>query len=248
MSDADVLGAGTGAGPSGQTFRPEPAAFVPGAQWIKLVSGSISVSAAIAVPNGSFLHNDGVNNGIVGPQDGAIIFLAGIDSTKDGGQRIFIWDANSLATGDQVNIYNPWLDGGTPGRWRRLGGSASVTVPRSAAVSLVANTPAVVASLLVPAGDWDAYGTLYLAQSAPGLIQSATGFITTASSFSFDDGLYGANRISFAPGGSAIREVLPLGPIELSSAVPAVVNMWAMPDFGSGTVTGYGTIYVRKAL
>lgn len=249
MSDADVLGAGTGAGPSGQTaFRPEPAAFVPGAQWVKLVSGSISVSAAIAVPNGAFLHTDGVNNGIIGPQDGAIIFLAGINTTKDGGQRIFMWDANSLAGGDQVNIYNPWVDNGTPGRWRRLGGSDGIVVPRSAGVALSDLVLATVAALIVGPGDWDVYGTLYVAASSPGIITGLTAILGTITNFDFDDGDFGKTRLSFSGGGAHIRQAIPVGPIRVSSPTPVIISLYGMADFASGTVTAYGNMYTRKAL
>lgn len=253
MSDADVLGAGTSGGPSPvtpgtQPFTPEPAAFIPGAQWVNLVSGSLSISSAISVPNVAFLRPARGNNGIVGPQEGAVIFLDGIATPRDGGQRALIWDATSVVADDGVGNFNPWVIAGTPGRWRRLGGRGTTTVPQSAGPFLASGVLTPIVSTAVPPGEWDIYGTLYFNQSVPGLVNEITALLSPDGSFDYSLGLPGVTRISFAAGGSFDREIIPVGPLDMENTVNTVMTMWARADFPSGTVQGYGSIYIRKAV
>lgn len=249
MSDADVLGAGTGAGPTGPSFRPEPAAFVPGAQWVNLVSGSLSISSAIAVPDVTFLRPAAGNNGVVGPQTGAVVFLAGLAEVKDGGQRVLIWDDNSVLADNGVNVFNPWVVTGTPGRWRRFGDNASVSVPLSAGVALTTLTLTQVASIVIAPGDWDVYGTAQFSMSSPGILTGMTGMLATSSAaFNFDDGSLGKSRVSPGVAGVHIRQALPIGPLPVLNTTFTPMNLYVMAEFGSGSVIGYGNIYIRKAL
>jgi hypothetical protein len=87
--------------------------------WYELVVGNINPSAADTVPNVTYIQPVGEQPGLTGSLDGEIIYLAGLNSRLDGGQKFLMWDEASLAVQDLVNIFNPWplSTPGIPGRW-----------------------------------------------------------------------------------------------------------------------------------
>jgi hypothetical protein len=76
--------------------------------WYELVVGNVNPSAADTVPNVTYLQPTGDQPGLTGSLDGEIIYLAGLNSRLDGGQKFLMWDEASLAVQDLVNIFNPW--------------------------------------------------------------------------------------------------------------------------------------------
>ena len=91
---------------------------VPMLGWYDVTTGNVQVSSFLSVPNASFLSSpDGVNAGLVGTNDGAMIHLAGTATTGDGGQNWFMWAANSMAVANGLTIFNPYPSASTPGRW-----------------------------------------------------------------------------------------------------------------------------------
>jgi hypothetical protein len=87
--------------------------------WYELVVGNINPSAADTVPNVTYIQPVGEQPGLTGSLDGEIIYLAGLNSRLDGGQKFLMWDEASLAVQDLMNIFNPWplSTPGIPGRW-----------------------------------------------------------------------------------------------------------------------------------
>jgi hypothetical protein len=87
--------------------------------WYELVVGNVNPSAADTVPNVTYLQPTGDQPGLTGSLDGEIIYLAGLNSRLDGGQKFLMWDEASLAVQDLVYIFNPWplSTPGIPGRW-----------------------------------------------------------------------------------------------------------------------------------
>jgi hypothetical protein len=87
--------------------------------WYELTVGNVNPSAADTVPNVTYIQPVGDQPGLIGGLDGEIIYLAGLNSRLDGGQKFLMWDEASLAVQDLVNIYNPWpvATPGIPGRW-----------------------------------------------------------------------------------------------------------------------------------
>lgn len=99
--------------------------FVPQAQWYTLESGNINPSIAGTVPNITYLQPSstpqGDVDGLTGALDGMVIYLAGLSSELDGGQKWLMWVAASMQVDDGVNVFTPWADPTTPGRWVNTG-------------------------------------------------------------------------------------------------------------------------------
>lgn len=91
----------------------------PQTSWYELTVGAINPSAADTVPNVSYIQPTGEAPGLLGSLDGEIIYLAGMTSRLDGGQKFLMWDEASLAVQDLITVYNPWplSTPGVPGRW-----------------------------------------------------------------------------------------------------------------------------------
>jgi hypothetical protein len=70
--------------------------------WYELVVGNVNPSAADTVPNVTYLQPTGDQPGLTGSLDGEIIYLAGLNSRLDGGQKFLMWDEASLAVQDLV--------------------------------------------------------------------------------------------------------------------------------------------------
>jgi hypothetical protein len=87
--------------------------------WYELTVGNVNPSAADTVPNVTYIQPTGDQSGLIGSLDGEIIYLAGLNSRLDGGQKFLMWDEASLAVQDLVNVFNPWpiSTPGIPGRW-----------------------------------------------------------------------------------------------------------------------------------
>lgn len=103
--------------------------FVPQDAWYRLTLGSINPSIADTVPDISYLlpsvDDTGADiDGLVGGLDQGIVYLAGTSTQLDGGQKLLMWDADSLLPSDGVRVFCPFVDTSTPGRW------LSTTVPR----------------------------------------------------------------------------------------------------------------------
>jgi hypothetical protein len=91
---------------------------VPVLGWYSVQQGNLQVSQFLSVPTANFLSSpDGVNDGLVGVADGAVVHLAGLLDTLDGGQNDFMWVADSLAVPDGQLVFSPFVDLGRPGRW-----------------------------------------------------------------------------------------------------------------------------------
>lgn len=90
---------------------------VPQDAWYRLTTGGINPSQNDSVPDASFLAPSGVNDGVVGALDGALIYLQGTATQLDGGQQWLMWDATSVAVADNLTIFNPWYVTATLGRW-----------------------------------------------------------------------------------------------------------------------------------
>lgn len=107
--------------------------FVPQDSWYQLTTGNYNPSVADTVPDITYLQPMltvlGYVDGLVGPLDGAIIGLAGTSATFDGGQTWLMWEEDSLLADDGVNVFCPFVDTATPGRWRALALPNSPTGP-----------------------------------------------------------------------------------------------------------------------
>lgn len=125
--------------------------FVPQDSWYNLTTGNYNPSVADSVPDISYLRPSGSQDGIVGPLDGAVIFLAGTATTMDGGQRSLMWDADSLDADDGQNIFCPFALTTTPGRWVSIS-TRSVVVNANvvATRTIVAGTTDNVTASLAP--------------------------------------------------------------------------------------------------
>lgn len=99
--------------------------FVPQDAWYNITTGNFNPSVADPVPDASYLQPSGGLDGLEGPLDGAVIMLAGIDSELDGGQKWLMWNATSLAADDGENVFCPFVDTSTPGRWVPIGAAVS---------------------------------------------------------------------------------------------------------------------------
>lgn len=95
--------------------------FVPQDAWFNITTGNYNPSVADTVPDVSYLQPSGGQDAIVGPADGAIIGLRGIDTTMDGGQKWLLWDEDSLEIDNGTTVFCPFVDTATPGRWVALG-------------------------------------------------------------------------------------------------------------------------------
>jgi hypothetical protein len=96
--------------------------FAPQAAWYRLTFGGINPSLADTVPNITYLKpftdsGGTLQDGLVGGLDGAIIFLAGTATARDGGQKFLMWDEDSLAANNNVTVFCPFVNTSTPGRW-----------------------------------------------------------------------------------------------------------------------------------
>jgi len=95
--------------------------FVPQTEWYNLTLGGINPSEADSVPNITYLQPSmtalGLIDGLVGSIDGGVIYLAGLVSELDGGQKWLMWSAASMAVDDGINVFTPWADPTKPGRW-----------------------------------------------------------------------------------------------------------------------------------
>lgn len=102
------------------TVPPLPT-FVPQDEWYTLTTGNLNPSVAGTVPNITYLRPSstpqGDVDGLTGALDGMILYLAGLSSQLDGGQKFLMWDESSLQADDGVNVFNPWVDTSTTGRW-----------------------------------------------------------------------------------------------------------------------------------
>jgi hypothetical protein len=99
--------------------------FIPQDEWYNLTTGQINPSVASTVPNITYLQPAstvlGLVDGLTGALDTMIIYLAGLSSALDGGQKFLMWVAASMQADDGVNTFNPWADPTTPGRWINTG-------------------------------------------------------------------------------------------------------------------------------
>ncbi len=99
--------------------------FVPQDAWYNLTVGNVTPSVADPVPDITFLQPYdtplGEVDGLIGPFDGATVILAGLVSELDGGQKWLMWDAASLTVDDGVNVFCPYANSATPGRWFNIG-------------------------------------------------------------------------------------------------------------------------------
>lgn len=105
--------------------------FIPQDQWYNLTSGAINPSVAGTVPNITYLQPRstalGDVDGLVGALDGMVIYLAGLASELDGGQKWLMWVAASMQVDDGVNTFNPWAVASTPGRWINTGPASGLS-------------------------------------------------------------------------------------------------------------------------
>jgi hypothetical protein len=103
--------------------------FVPQTAWYNLTVGQINPSEADSVPNASYLQPQtlptGTLTGLVGSSNGDLIYLAGLVTLLDGGQKWLAWVADSLQTPDNVNVFCPFPSTSTPGRWVNTAAPAS---------------------------------------------------------------------------------------------------------------------------
>lgn len=99
--------------------------FIPQDAWYTLTTGNINPSEADSVPDITYLHPSstpqGPVDGLVGSLDGAVIYLAGLASELDGGQKWLMWRAASMQVDDGVNTFCPFADATKPGRWINTG-------------------------------------------------------------------------------------------------------------------------------
>lgn len=96
--------------------------FVPQDAWYSLTKGNLNPNIADSVPTAADLlpaydSTNTLQDGIVGSLDQAVIYLAGTSTPLDGGQAWLMWEASSLATSDGINVFCPFVDASTPGRW-----------------------------------------------------------------------------------------------------------------------------------
>jgi hypothetical protein len=91
---------------------------VPVLGWYEVQFGGIQMSQMLGLPSTSYLSSpDGVNPGLVGVADGAMLHLNGYTVTGDSGSFWLIWDATSTALPDKITVWNPYPSNNTPGRW-----------------------------------------------------------------------------------------------------------------------------------
>jgi hypothetical protein len=99
--------------------------FIPQDAWYNLTVGGINPSVAATVPNISYLQPSstplGLVDGLVGANDEMLVFLAGLNTELDGGQKWLMWVAASMIADDGLNVFNPWAVSSTPGRWINAG-------------------------------------------------------------------------------------------------------------------------------
>ncbi len=117
---------------------PVIALAIPVLGWYTVGFGNIQTSQLLSVPKASFLSSpDGLNPGLTGVADGAMVHLAGITLTGDAGSLWCEWQASSLAVPDGLTIFNPWPSVNTPGRW-------IAQIPQSLGISRIVTTGAIV--------------------------------------------------------------------------------------------------------
>lgn len=87
--------------------------------WFMLTTGPVNPSQADSVPLAADLSYNSTTQttGVVGALDNAVIFLAGLNSALDGGQKWLVWKATGVDTPDGVNVFCPFASTATPGRW-----------------------------------------------------------------------------------------------------------------------------------
>jgi hypothetical protein len=122
--------------------------FVPQDAWYTLTTGQINPSEADSVPNITYLHPSvtpqGEIDGVVGSLDGAIIYLAGLASELDGGQKFLMWIATSMQVDDGINVFCPFADPTKPGRWvNTLAGGGGAIPVQSVQIILAGGTKSV---------------------------------------------------------------------------------------------------------
>lgn len=124
--------------------------FVPQDAWYNLTSGDINPSIADTVPNIVYLRPEstpkGMVDGLVGSLDGGLIYLQGLATQLDGGQKYLMWVANSLRADDGVNVFCPFADVSTPGRWVNTGSSGVGPGAVQSVQIVAAGSSAVIAS------------------------------------------------------------------------------------------------------
>lgn len=112
---------------------------VPVLGWYTVDFGGIQMSQMLGLPSDSYLSSpDGVNTGLVGIADGAMLHLNGYAITGDNGSLWVMWSESSLATPDGVTVWNPFPSPAAPGRWL-------AQLPVAPPVSRVITTGAIIA-------------------------------------------------------------------------------------------------------
>lgn len=119
---------------------------IPVLGWYEVQFGGIQISQILPLPNSSYLSSpDGINPGLVGIGDGAILHLSGYSVTGDNGSLFLQWNATSIATPDQITVWNPFPANSTPGRW-------VAQTPQPPPISRIVTTGAIIS--LAPATEF----------------------------------------------------------------------------------------------
>lgn len=114
-----------------------------------------------------------------------------------------------------------------------------------AAIVLANGTPADIASISLPAGDWDAWANLSTAPTAGAAQTSISGWISATSATDPNppnSGAYAQIQTAFATSG---RQTLAVGQTRFSLATTTTIHLSATVAF-TGAVSGYGFLGARR--
>jgi hypothetical protein len=122
----------------------------------------------------------------------------------------------------------------------------SSTLASGSAISLTTQVAANITSISLTAGDWDVSSVFYMRPAATTTVVGQISSIsTTSATADFTEGRFNHMRwASFAPGNNTMTNVLP--PVRLSLASTTTVYLVGYADFGTSTMTAFGTIRARR--
>jgi hypothetical protein len=159
-----------------------------------------------------------------------------IDDTS--GAHKTVWSAYYQNVADQISSVWGALQtirkGVTDGS-EATAGHLGEYLTASGSAGLTNNATVTVASLTLPAGDWDVTGGVTFTISGAASSHYAVGI----------DGVFGTEIIATIPTGSGTWR-LPAGTVRRNVTADTAVTLVALAGFSSGTVSAAGTIQARR--
>mgnify|MGYP001565041747 CR=1 FL=1 len=127
-----------------------------------------------------------------------------------------------------------------------IGDFTSASVPIGSAVALTTNTDATVASIQLPAGDWDVQGNVGFSPAAnTSMTHVSSGVSTVAATMNGIDTQAAISFPAIVPGATT-EWLLPTPTVRLLLSVPTTVYLVSHALFTVSTLGAYGTIRARR--